>query len=406
MKYVSTPEINKNAPQNHMATTLEKPFVDNDLSLDRDSAVIAEVIALQDKEKQEWRELFTTSPEVRQAVGDAIKIRQELDDPLLKGINYDEVMSYDDFQGARQAMRFAYDFRTKDDGTYGERKDADQKAAKYFYPGLTKQGEEYIHKESELAGIYGDHLPKEPNAETGLVLGCKAKGFIDRGKLAKEQMDAGAINVKKLVFLGSERPVDDAERRDAAEFAPDATTEFEVAIGIAETLYNVKIEAEDIETWVDHSIEPFPLEGQVEEKGIPYANRIHKVAVVPGDESVNRPNIFIVSSAIVTDPLGDATKDGHPIKIVRNRANSADTFETYARLERPEPGTRVTMFTRSIFAFQKIAAMNRLGKRGVVVDVASYGATHFGGPEDPPHVLGMELLSIADALAADEKLAA
>lgn len=358
---------------------------------------ILEVDQMQMEQIHEQRELLATNPEVRLAIGSALRIRMELHDPIVASVDYDELMNYEDFDGARQALRMAFDFRTKEDGSYGERQEGDERAERYFYPGLTDEVSEQINVAAEILKLSGDVEPEITETDTALILGGAGRSIIDRTAYAKELIDAGKMKPNKIVILASERPVNDAERARAGEFAATATTEFELGIVSYEEVWNVKVDRTNIVEWVDHSIDAFPLEDQ---KGIPFRNRVHKVIHAEGDPESGRPDAFFVSSAIVTDPLGDATKDGHPIKIIRNRANTDDTFETFSRLDEPKPKSRITMITKTIFLpFQKTAAVLRLAKRGVIVDAASYDTTHFGANADKPHAQGMEMLSLADALS-------
>jgi hypothetical protein len=327
-------------------------------------------------------------------------MRRELGDPVVAGIDFDEIMQYEDFDGARQALRMAFDLRTKEDGSYGERKDADERAETYFYPGLTDEIKEQINAAAEVAKLSGDVEPEQAETDTALILGGAGRSLLDRTAYGKELIDQGKMKPKKIVILASERPVNDAERGRAGEFAANASTEFELGIASYEEVWGVTVDRTNIVEWADHSIDPFPLEDQ---EGIPFSNRVHKVIHMEGDPETGRPDAFFVSSAIVTDPLGDATKDGQPIKIIRNRANTDDTFETFSRLDEPKPKSRITMITKTIFLpFQKTAAVLRLAKRGVIVDAASYDSTHFGGVEDKPHAQGLEILSLADALSKYE----
>lgn len=361
---------------------------------------ILDVNEMQMESIREQREQLAASPEVRVAVGSVLKIRQELGDPVVAGADINEMLQYDDFDGARHALRMAFDFRTKENGSYGERKDADQRAEIYFYPALTAEITEQINAAAEVMKLSGDVEPEVAETDTTLILGGAGRSLLDRTAYGKELIDAGKMKPNKIVILASERPVDDAERQRAGEFAADAMTEFDLGIASYEEVWGVKVDRSNIVEWADHTINPFPLEDQ---EGIPFKNRVHRVIHMEGDPQMSRPDAFFVSSAIVTDPLGDATKDGKPIKIIRNRANTDDTFETHLRLDDPKPKSRITMITKTIFLpFQKTAAVLRLAKRGVVVDAASYDSTHFGAKPDKPHAQCLEILSLADALAKYE----
>jgi hypothetical protein len=382
------PQTNREKSSNMSTSTLERLTVeDSQEDASEHGKALEAVQSLQQEKLREQREVLVNSPELRQAIHSVAQVRKEAGDPNLATVNLDELVSYEDFDSARIAMRYAFDFRTKDDGTYGERTDGDARANEYYYPHVNEAVEAEVNAAAEVLRLAGDTEPEQAETDATLILGGAGRSLLDRTTYAKELIDDGKMIPKKIVLLASERAVNEAEQKRGGEYATGATTEFELAIAAVENVFDVKIAKEDITQWIDHGVE----------HDIP---KTHKVIGVKGDVDTGRPDIFIVSSAIVTDPFVDGTKDGHPIKILRNRANTPDTFETFGRLENPEPGSRVTLITRTIFEpFQKAGAMKQLNSRGVICDAASYSATHYGAAPDKTHALAMEMLSAADALA-------
>jgi hypothetical protein len=333
----------------------------------------------------EQKEALAESLELRQAISDVLKIRHSLGDPSLATIDLDRTAEYEGFDGARLAMRRAFDFRTKSDGTFGERWEAEEQAEKYFLPAITPELEEKIYQTAKLFGLTGDSQPKDSEADAVLILGGGDKSPLDRTLYAKELIDTGKLKTNKIVALGSERVVSDAERKRAGEYAENAQTEFALMVAAIETAYGIEIDQEDTLEWTDHNIE----------YDIP---KKHKVVCIPG-EAAKYPDIFIVSSAIVTDPFVDATHtDGSPIKLLRNRANSADTFKTFKDLD---DSRKVVAVTNAHFVpFQGAAAAKELGKQGVDVEVVGFDPQYFGNSPKKAFELVQEMLATADSLAA------
>lgn len=351
------------------------------------SSASAEIRAKHLKQIGELKEALVNSPELRQTIKDVASIRKELGDPNLANFDLESVDTYEDFEGARLAMRQAFDFRTKPDGTFGERWEADERVAQYFKPATTPELEEKIYKTAELFGLTGDSQPENPDVDAALILGGGGKSPLDRTLYTKELIDTGKLHTKKIVSLGSERKINDAERARGGDYAKDAQTEFDLMVAAIETAYDIKVNQEDVFEWIDHNVE----------FDIPKKHKVVGIAAAEG----KHPNIFIVSSAIVTDPFVDATKDGRHIKILRNRANSADTFKVFKDLDDSE---KVAAVTNAHFApFQGAAAAAELGSKGIDVEVVGFDPQHFGNAPKKSYELVQEMLTTADSLAVASK---
>lgn len=349
------------------------------------NAASAEIRAKHLKKTAEQKEALASSTELRQTIKDVLEIRKSLGDPSVANIDSGSIDEYQDFDSARLAMRRTFDFRTKPDGTYGERWEADESVNQYFKPGITPDHEVRIYGVAEQFGLTGDTVPENPEADAALVLGGGGRSPLERTLYAKELIDKGLLKTNRLVSLGSERAVNEAERQRGGDYAADAETEFDLMVAAIETAYGITIDQSDIEEWIDHNVE----------HDIP---KKHKVVGLPADEATGRPEVFIVSSAIVTDPFVDATKDGHHIKLLRNRANSADTFKTFSMLDDAQ---KVVAVTNAHFRpFQGAAAAKQMGELGIDVEVVGFDPQHFGNPPKKSHELVQEMLSTADSLAA------
>ena len=348
------------------------------------------VSAIEQKQRDrllEQKEALVESEDLREVIGDIASLRKELGDPNLIDSDTDVLAAYEsDFDGVRSAMRSAFDFRTKPDGSYGERWEADERAKTYLAPALTPELEEKIYAVAEKFGLTGDTEPETTEAAAGIILGAGGKAPLDRTLYLKELIDQSKLKTDKIVALGSERLVNDAERARAGDYAANANTEFDLMVSAIETAYGIKISEDDTTEWIDQSIE----------HDVP---RTHKVVAIPASDA--HPDIFIVSSAVTTDPYVDGTKDGRPIKMLRNRANTKDTFDTLGKLAQFEPGSKVVATTNAHFVpFQGAVAAGELGKMGIDTEVVGFDPTHFNNAPKKSHELLQEMLTVADSIAS------
>ena len=81
-------------------------------------------------------------------------------------------------------------------------------------------------------------------------MGGANKAPLDRLRYGLSVVD----DFDQVVYLGSSRPVSDAEREKAADYAPDAQTEFDLGCGAFEKLLGAKVVDEisiekDGDTW-------------------------------------------------------------------------------------------------------------------------------------------------------------
>lgn len=73
-----------------------------------------------------------------------------------------------------------------------------------------------------------------------VVLGGANKAPLDRLKFGLESV----VVLGSVAYLGSSRPVSDAEREKAREYAPNAETEFDLGVGAFETLLGAVVQDE------------------------------------------------------------------------------------------------------------------------------------------------------------------
>lgn len=133
------------------------------------------------------------------------------------------------------------------------RKGAERQAVNWDDNLLDQEGSEQwnrIFAAADSLGMVESGEPLNKNPDFLVVLGGANKAPLDRLRFGLEQVDSFG----QVAYLGSSRAVSDAEREKAAEYAPNAQTEFELGCGAFETLLGAKmvdeiIEERDGDTW-------------------------------------------------------------------------------------------------------------------------------------------------------------
>jgi len=314
------------------------------------------------KEQQrrfELRERICHDAELCQVIGDIASIRKANGDPNFTDVDIDILTDYDSFEAAFLAGQTAFDFRTKEDGSYGERWEAVERAEKYLMANLTPEQEKKIFSALELFTLVGDTEPDEPEAEAAIVLGGGGKSPLERTADIKKRIDNGSIRVQRVIGLGSERKVDAAERERAGEYAKDAETEFDLVVAAFEDQFNITIEPDDITTITTHT-----------EYDVP---RVHKLVAIPENFRGQHPELIITSSGILTNPFFTTMRNGKQVEALRNRANTDDTFKLLTLLKLFKPGDKLFVSTQAHFApFQGQSAANEFAKQGIYAQVLGF----------------------------------
>lgn len=109
---------------------------------------------------------------------------------------------------------------------------------------------EAIFRAGWALGLVSDTKPENKTPNSLVVLGGANRAPLDRLRYGLESVD----DFGQVVYLGSTRPTSDIEREKAADYAPNAQTEFELGCGALETrlgatvLDDISIER-DGDTW-------------------------------------------------------------------------------------------------------------------------------------------------------------
>ena len=94
-----------------------------------------------------------------------------------------------------------------------------------------------IFAAADKLGLVQDTDPQNKRPNSLVILGGANKAPLDRLRYGLEHVD----DFVQLAYLGSTRPVSDAEREKAKDYAPNAQTEFDLGCGAFEKLVGAKM---------------------------------------------------------------------------------------------------------------------------------------------------------------------
>lgn len=309
---------------------------------------------------------FSSDPFIHDLVVDVQNARQ--------GANQiDGVCDYreGDIEGMHQAIKAAFDLREAG----GERWNRVELPQKELF-------DDRIHELAVKIGLEGDTVPFRVDAQAALILGGAGKSPLERATYTRELIEDDKLRTNTVVLLGSSRPVDDAERQRAGEYAENSSTEYELMLRAASSVFKVRFEQDDELIGYDDSV---PV-------GFESGWRIAHA------ETTDGKNIFVLSTPMVTDQF-------YPDGNRRPRANTADTYATFARVAQfDDPDSHVVAVTNAHFTpFQGADAVADLKKHGISAEVVGYDPSHFGNPSKTPEELLQETLSAVNSLMRASK---
>lgn len=145
------------------------------------------------------------------------------------------------------------------------RKGAERQAVEWDDELLDKEGTEQwntIFAAATKLGMVESSRPVNRNPDYLDILGGANKAPLDRLRYGLESVDSFGL----VAYLGASRPVNDAEREKAKDYAPNAQTEFDLGCGAFETLLNARLVSKDKverngDIWAWHEYE-FELGGE------------------------------------------------------------------------------------------------------------------------------------------------
>lgn len=120
------------------------------------------------------------------------------------------------------------------------RKGAERQATDWNDDLLDKEGSEQwdvVFEAADKLGLVKDTEPVNKTPDFLVILGGANRAPLDRLRFGLEHVDSFG----QVAYLGSSRPVSDAEREKAADYAPDAKTEFDLGSGAFEKLLGARM---------------------------------------------------------------------------------------------------------------------------------------------------------------------
>lgn len=120
------------------------------------------------------------------------------------------------------------------------RKGAERQAVDWNDELLDKEDSEQwniVFEAADKLGLVQDTEPLNKRPNSLVILGAANRAPLDRLRYGLEHVE----DFDQVAYLGSSRPVSDAEREKAADYAPDAQTEFDLGCGAFETLLGAKM---------------------------------------------------------------------------------------------------------------------------------------------------------------------
>ncbi len=225
----------------------------------------------------------------------------------------------------------------------------------------SEQGRAIFRNAGGLGLVASSH-PVLPEYDFGIVTGGANKSPWDRTRYIQEQ----GIQLGNVVLLGSNRPVNDAERAKVQEYAPEAVTEFDLMCGAAVKVFGQERFEEDRpkEVGYDHTGEA----------------RL-RVYEVPGGPAVT---VF------------DA-----PAPVGKPRPNTVDTYTFMREYFGSELADADVLVSTNAFykPFQNVDALGSLSlPLGAQIETIGYDAA-YGGVKRTPGQLLQETKSYIDSMA-------
>lgn len=251
------------------------------------------------------------------------------------------------------------------------RKGAERQAVNWNDELLDQEGSEQwntVFEAADKLGLVKDTEPKNKHPNSLVILGGANKAPLDRLRYGLEKVE----DFDQVAYLGSSRPVSDAEREKAADYAPNAQTEFDLGCGAFETLLGAKM--------VD--------EISIERDGDTWGMRLYEF-----DRNGEMKHGFVLST---------------PQQIGERRATTYDNYKFFAdRAELAEhPGHTVVAVTTGFYtAGQHLPAVQELTKvYGTEVETIGHSAEYSGVVRKPSQLLQETKAAIDAAVRLEQTL--
>jgi hypothetical protein len=237
-----------------------------------------------------------------------------------------------------------------------------------------------IKEAAESAGMYSElPIPPGTKAKLGVVHGGAGKTPLLREEFLLDALDRGDASVEYLAMLGIDRPVDEAERGRAGEYAGDAKTEAELMDAAAVHWLRKKGLDDVIDTRDEH--EATKQGGHV--SGMKYKVVMYDLSGAKGDGRLtdNFPDaLFVVNAPIDATRL---VREGEDASLYKTRADTQDTLDFVAKTAGVEAGDTVLAISHQpVLDGQHLATQDAFLDYGARVVSAGYHSAALSGNQN------------------------
>ena len=219
-----------------------------------------------------------------------------------------------------------------------------------------------IFEGSDALGMIEDSKPKNTKPDALVVLGGANRSPLDRLNYGLESVEDFGL----VAYLGSSRPLSDAEKEKVKDYAPGAETEFDLGCGAIETLPGAHT-LEDIE---------YTIEGQK-----------WKARLYEFEHNGRTKHAFVLNT---------------PYKIGERRATTADNYALFAKVAELDkldgkPYSVVSVTTGLYVPAQNLKGVGEIvAKYGVDLETIGHSARYTGVSRKPKQLL-QEIKAAIDA---------
>ncbi len=222
-------------------------------------------------------------------------------------------------------------------------------------------------------------IPVGTKAKLGIVHGGAAKTPLMREELMLDGLEKGDASVEYLAMLGIDRPVDEAERGRAGEYAGESTTEAELMDAAAVHWMRSRGLDDIVDTRDEH--ESTKQGGYT--SGMKYKVIMYDMSVAKADGRLteNFPDaLFVVNAPIDATRL---VREGAEGSLYKTRADTQDTLDFVAKTAGVEAGDTVLSISHQpVLEAQHLATQEAFLGHGAEVVSAGYHSAALSGNQN------------------------
>lgn len=222
-------------------------------------------------------------------------------------------------------------------------------------------------------------IPHGTQAKLGIVHGGAGKTPLLREEFLLDALEKSEASVEYLAMLGIDRPVDEAERGRAGEYAGDSKTESELMDAAAVHWMRQRGLDDVIDTRYEH--EATKQGGYV--SGMKYKVVMYDLSAAKSDGRLG--SSFPDALFVVNAPM-DATRlirEGAGNSLYKSRADTQDTLDFVAQTAGVEPGDTVLSISHQpVLEAQHLATQDAFLDHGAQVVSAGYHSEALSGNQN------------------------